>query len=133
MRSNNAGTASVPPARFFFRLSTVLFVFAVATMLTLLVSDALHALAPTRMHRCAGAFSLILIGTSYVTLQISLRQSSAKKLKAFLLGVAFVLWGAGQLLPPGFFATAADTTVMVIFMVDLSLIILEHLKRNQYE
>jgi hypothetical protein len=134
MRSNNhSGTADASPARFFLRLSTVLFVFAIATMLTLLVSDALNTLTPTRMHRRAGPCALMLIGSSFIALQISLRRASAEKLKAIFLGIAFFLWGAGQFLPPGRFATAADTTVMVIFVVDLSLIILEHLKRNQYE
>lgn len=143
MKSNNPGSASlsveasaksdVPPARFFRWLSTLLFVFAIATMLTLLVSDALHTLTPTPMHHRAGPFSLILIGSSFIALQISLRRPPAEKLKAIFLGIAFFLWGAGQFLPPGRFATATDTAVMVIFVVDLSLIIIEHLKRNQNE
>lgn len=133
MKSNNPGTAGVPPARLFRWLSGILFASALATMLTLLVSDALHALAPTPMHHHAGPFSLILIGSSFIALQISLRRSSVEKLKAIFLGIAFFLWGAGQFLPPGRFATATDTAVMVIFVVDLSLIIIEHLKRNQYE
>jgi peptidoglycan/LPS O-acetylase OafA/YrhL len=134
MRSNNRlCIANVSPTRFFRGLSTVLFVSALAAMLALLVFDALNTLAPTPAHRGTGAFSLILIGSSYVALQISLRRPRAEKLKAILLGIAFSLWGAGQLLPPGHFATATDTAVMVIFVVDLSLIIIEHLKRNQYE
>lgn len=131
MKSNNH--PGIFPARSLRWLSTVLFVFALASMLTVLITDALNTLAPTAMHRRAGAFSLMLIGSSFVALQISLRRSSAEKFKSILLGIAFFLWGAGQFLPPGRFSTAADTAVMVIFVVDLSFIILEHFKRNQYE
>lgn len=120
-------------ATLFRRLSGILFVSAIAAMLTLLVSDLLNALKPTSVHRCAGALAFILIGSSYVVLQISLRRPPAEKLKGILLGTAFLFWGSGQFLPPSLFATAMDTAVVVIFVVDLSLIIIEHLKRNQYE
>jgi hypothetical protein len=134
MKSNNLpGTAGVSPARFFRWLSTILFVSAIAAMLTLLTSDAWNALTLTAVHRCAGALAFMLIGSSYVALQISLRRPRSEKLKAILLGIAFLFWGSGQFLPPGLFATAMDTAVVVIFVVDLSLIIIEHLKRNYYE
>jgi hypothetical protein len=75
----------------------------------------------------------MLIGSSYVALQISLRRPRSEKIKAILLGIAFLFWGSGQFLPPSLFATAMDTAVVVIFVVDLSLIIIENLKRNHYE
>jgi hypothetical protein len=133
MKLSNLGTADVPPARFFRWLSAFLFVSAIAAMLTLLVSDAWNALTPNVVHRCAGALAFMLIGSSYVALQISLRRPRSEKVKAILLGIAFLFWGAGQFLPPSLFATAMDTAVVVIFVVDLSLIIIEHLKRNHYE
>jgi hypothetical protein len=102
-------------------------------MLTLLVSDALNALALTTLHRRAGALSFMLIGSSYVALQLSFRRPWGGKLKAILLGVAFLFWGSGQFLPPCPWATAMDAAVVVIFVVDLSLIIIESLKRNHYE
>jgi hypothetical protein len=120
-------------ATFFRWLSTILFVSAIAAMVTLLVSDALNALTPTAFHRCAGALAFMLIGSSYVALQISLRRPRSEKVKAILLGVAFLFWGSGQFLPPSLLATAMDSAVVVIFVVDLSLIIIEHLKRNHYE
>ena len=120
-------------ATLFRWLSTILFVSAIGAMLTLLVSDALNALTPTAVHRCAGALAFMLIGSSYVALQLSLRRPRSEKLKAILLGIAFLFWGSGQFLPPSLFATAMDTAVVVIFVVDLSLIIIENLKRNHYE
>ena len=100
---------------------------------TLLVSDALNALTPTTVHRFAGALSFMLIGSSYVALQLSLRRPRSEKIKAILLGLAFLFWGSGQFLPPSLLATAMDSAVVVIFVVDLSLIIIENLKRNRYE
>jgi len=114
-------------------LSTVLFVSAIAAMLTLLVADVLNALSPTKLHHHAGALAFMLIGSSYVALQISLHRPPMEKIKAILLGMAFLFWGSGQFLPPSLFATAMDTAVVVIFVVDLSLIIFENLKRNHYE
>lgn len=114
-------------------LSTILFVSALVAMLTLLVSDALNALTLTSLHRRAGALSFMLIGSSYVALQLSFRRPWSERVKAILLGVAFMFWGSGQFLPPSLWATAMDTAVVVIFVVDLSLIIVESLKRNHYE
>ncbi len=102
-------------------------------MLTLLAADILNALTLSAIHRCAGALAFILIGSSYVALQISLQRPRSEKVKAILLGMAFLFWGSGQFLPPSLVATAMDSAVVVIFVVDLSLIILEHLKRNPYE
>ena len=120
-------------ATLFRWLSTILFVSALLAMITLLVSDAFNALNSTALHRRAGALSFMLIGSSYVALQLSLRRPRSEKLKAILLGIAFLFWGSGQFLPPSHWATAMDAAVVVIFVVDLSLIIMESLKRNHYE
>jgi len=114
-------------------LSGILFVSAIAAMVTLLAADILNALTLSPTHRCAGALAFMLIGSSYVALQISLQRPRSEKVKAILLGIAFLFWGSGQFLPPSLFATAMDSAVVVIFVVDLSLIILEHLKRNPYD
>ncbi|HEX4265600.1 MAG TPA: hypothetical protein VH597_14785 [Verrucomicrobiae bacterium] len=114
-------------------LSTILFVSALLAMVTLLTSDAMNALSSTPLHRRAGALSFMLIGASYVALQLSLRRPRSEKVKAILLGIAFLFWGSGQFLPPSPWATAMDSAVVVIFVVDLSLIIIESLKRSHYE
>jgi hypothetical protein len=114
-------------------LSTILFISAIAAMLTLLASDFFNALNLTNIHRRAGALSFMLIGSSYVALQFSDPRRWSEKLKAILLGIAFLFWGSGQFIPPSPWATAMDTTVVVIFVVDLSLIIVECLKRRHYE
>src|SRR5689334_19673134 len=112
-------------ATLFRWLSALLFVSALIAMLTLLCSDAATALTLTPVHRRAGALSFMLIGSSYVALQLGSRRPLPEKTKAILLGVAFLFWGSGQFIPPSPWATAMDTLVVVIFVVDLSLIILE--------
>ena len=52
---------------------------------------------------------------------------------AVFLGLAFVLWGAEQLLPVSRWVTAMDCLVVTIFVIDLSLITIEHLKRKDHE
>jgi hypothetical protein len=106
---------------------------ALAAIATLLVSDGIHWLKPSSVHQHAGAFSLILIGLSYVSLQLSAQRPSDEMLKGVLLGVAFLLWGCEQLLPPSTLVTAMDTAVVTIFVADLSLIILQHLRRKDHE
>lgn len=120
-------------ATLFRWLSTILFVAALLAMGILLASDVLNALTLTPLHRRAGALAFMLIGLSYVALQLSLRRPRSEKVKAILLGTAFLFWGSGQFLPPSPWATAMDAAVVVIFVVDLSLIIIESLKRNHYE
>ena len=100
-------------------------------MVTVVASDALNALTLTSIHRCAGALAFMLIGSSYVALQASVRRPRSEKVKAILLGLAFLFWGSGQFIPPSPWATVMDAAVVVIFVVDLSLIIVESLKRHQ--
>ena len=114
-------------------LTAVLFILAIAAMLTVLGADITHALTLTPLHREAGALSFMLIGGSYLTLQLSSPRPWNKKLKPFLLGIGFLFWGSAQLLPSGLLVTAMDTTVVLIFVMDLSLIILEHLRGKNHE
>ncbi len=80
-----------------------------------------------------GAIPLILIGLSYASFQFSTQRPHSERVKGLLLGLAFVLWGSEQLLPPSPWVTVMDSLVISIFVVDLALIIIEHLKRNNHE
>ena len=135
-------------------LSVTLLVAALAAMLTLLADDAVSALRLTSLHQRAGALSFLLIGASYLLLQFAEPRAGApssssarfddtlparrvgtrrsrEKLKAIFMGLGFIFWGSASLLPPGPCVTAMDTAVVLIFVLDLSLIILDNLKRNQ--
>jgi len=74
--------------------------------------------------------ALILIGTSYTSLQLGSKRRWSEKLKAILLGLAFTLWGSEQFLPASRVVTLMDSAVITIFVVDLGLIILDYLKQT---
>ncbi len=114
-------------------LSVVLFCSAIVAVIAVLVADASSALSSTRMHRTAGALSFVFIGASYLCLQLSLNRSWDRKLKPLLLGTGFFFWGSAQLLPPSPWVTAMDTAVVLIFVMDLSLIIIEQLRAKNHE
>jgi len=111
----------------------ILFSLALVGIATLFVSDSFHKWSFTPSHQRMGAFPLILIGLSYVSFQFSAERQHSERAKGLLLGLAFVLWGTEQLLPPSAWVTMMDSLVISIFVVDLALIIIEHLKRNDHE
>lgn len=114
-------------------LTTTFFVAALACLATLLVSDALRHLRFTAAHQRQAALPLLLIGLSYVCLQLSARRPRSELIKGLLLGFAFMLWGMEQLLPVSPLVTLMDGAVVTIFVVDLSFIIVEHLKRRDHD
>jgi hypothetical protein len=111
------------------RLGLLLLAAALITLGILVASDIVHGLLATNLHSRLGAVSLIMIGSSYMSLQVIFRHSRAELLRGILLGSAFALWGTEQLLPLGRSTTAMDTAVIGIFVVDLGLITLAGLDR----
>jgi hypothetical protein len=114
-------------------LSTIFFILALAGIVTLLIFDGLNRLSLTPIHQRAGAISLMMIGASYISLQLSARRRWNEMLKGVMLGLAFFLWGSEQFLAPSLWVTAIDSLVVVIFVVDLSLIIVGRLKNKDPE
>ena len=102
---------------------------ALVTIGILVVTDVAHGLGPTILHSRLGAVALILVGSSYVSLQIISRRPRNEFVKGILLGSAFALWGGEQLLPASRWTTAMDTAVVAIFVVDLGKIIFDELRR----
>ena len=111
-------------------LSALLLISALAGMATLLVFDALNQLRLTSFHQQAGALSFMLIGASYISLQLSTGRRWRELIKGVLLGIGFFLWGCEQFVPPGPLVTVMDSLVVVIFVSDLGLIIVDRLKRK---
>jgi len=116
--------------KLFRGFSLLLFVSALGALAVLLASDAAHALRLTIFHQQSGAVALILIGASYVSLQLSSGGSWNETIKGIFLGLAFILWGGEQFLPASWVVTLMDSAVITIFVVDLGLIILGRLKRS---
>lgn len=114
-------------------LSAVCFVASLCWIGVLLFGDVRHGLKPYPAHQSIGAMALIFIGASYICLQLSLKRAWMELMQGLLLGSAFLLWGGEQLLPPRRLATLMDAFVVSIFVVDLSVIIWNHLKHNDHE
>ncbi len=110
------------------KLSACLLVSALAGMVALLIFDVFNRLNLTLFHQRMGALSFMLVGASYISLQFSTAQHWREKLKRVLLGVGFFLWGSEQFLSRGPFATLVDSLVVIIFVSDLSLVIMDSLK-----
>jgi hypothetical protein len=114
-------------------LSALFLISALAGMVMLLILDALNHLRLTPLHQRTGALSFMLIGASYVSLQLSGNQRWRERVKGILLGMGFFLWGTEEFLPPGPLVTIMDTLVVLIFVSDLSLHIADRLKRKDDE
>jgi hypothetical protein len=117
--------------KFFRWLCAGCFLAALAAVIALVATDAANHLRFTVIHQRAGGLSLILIGCSYVALQFTARRRPAEAIKDILLGIAFILWGSEEFLPPSPWVTVMDTAVVTIFVVDLSLVIAGRLKRRE--
>jgi hypothetical protein len=111
-------------------LSALLLLSALVGLATLLVFDAWNHLRLTSVHQRVGALSFILIGVSYISLQLSSGRPWRERYKGLLLGLGFLFWGSEQFLPPGPVATALDSLVVLIFVSDLGLVIVDRLKRT---
>ena len=112
------------------KLSALLLVSALAGMATLLVFDAWNCLTMTSLHQRMGALSFMLIGASYISLQLGTPRHWKEKLKRVLLGIGFFLWGSEQFLSSGPLTTLVDSLVVIIFVSDLSLVIVDSLRRK---
>lgn len=110
--------------KLFRLLSGILSVSALVALAMLLSYDSWYHFQPTAHHQKIGAFALMLVGGSFICLQIHASAGRAEKFKGVLLGLAFVLWGGEQFLPPGTFVTAFDSVVITIFVADMAWVIL---------
>jgi FtsH-binding integral membrane protein len=114
-------------------LSASLCVFALLAVSVLLISDLFNDLRLSSLHQQTGALAFILIGAAFVVLQFCSRKPLRENLKELLVGIAFLLWGSEQFLPSSRWVTAIDVVVVLIFVVDLSLIIFQRIRRPEAE
>jgi hypothetical protein len=104
-------------------LSSFLVLFAFVALARLLFSDLRAGFLPSADQQRAGSWALIIIGASYICVQLANRAGLKDRLKGVLLGLAFVLWGGEHFAPAGAPVGALDFLVVTIFVVDLGLMI----------
>ena len=74
-------------------LCAALFFLALLDVALLLMFDVLNQLRLSPVHQQTGALAFILIGASFIRLQMCSGRRWIEILKEVLLGTAFVLWG----------------------------------------
>ena len=110
------------------RFSLLFLIASWAGLLGLLLTDGFHRLHLTPSHQRLSALALIFVGLSYICFQIAAVRKPAERVKGILLGTAFVLWGSEQFVPPSPLVTLIDTAVIAIFVVDISLVLVERMR-----
>jgi len=94
---------------------------AVALLLTW---DAFPAVFPARAHDLLAAVPLSLIAIAYLLYQSIRRPAPRELMKAILLAIAFLLWGANQLWPDLPQATLFNDLAIALFVLDVFLVII---------
>jgi len=79
------------------------------------------------------AIPLMAIGISYATLILTVPRTIAQRFLGFLVGVAFILWGAEQFLHEQGWISFIDDVVVFLFVLDLSIVIRGNLARSLTE
>jgi peptidoglycan/LPS O-acetylase OafA/YrhL len=105
-------------------LAVVAAVVTLASVGVLLVWDAAPGLFPARAHDLLGALPLALIAVAYLIYQTAHRPPVREFLKAIMLAVAFLLWGANQLWPDSPRATLYNDIAIALFVLDVFLVII---------
>src|SRR5258708_6830912 len=97
-------------------LCAALFLLALMDVALLLIFDVLNQLRLSPVHQQTGALAFILIGASFISLQLSSGRRWNEILKEVVLGSAFVLWGSEQFLASSPLVTVLDSLVVLIFV-----------------
>jgi hypothetical protein len=83
-------------------------------------------------HAPVSAAPLLLIGAAYLGFQVLTRPQPLDLFKAFIVSSAFILWGIDQLLPTGWLATTLGDVIIVLYVIDLSWMMIDRLKQQEY-
>jgi hypothetical protein len=106
---------------------------AVGSLLLLLGTDSYHMFGYREEHSRISAIPLAAIGCAYIFLQFSGNHRLRDLLKSLCLGLAFVFWGFEVLVPPSRLLMVMDNFVVGVFVLDLAVIIIDHLKCREHE
>jgi hypothetical protein len=119
-----AHAASLPLKLIRF-LNWLLVIFALLTGILLLLSDIFSFSFP---HAPISSAPLLLIGAAYLAFQLLTGPTLLDLGKALIVSSAFIFWGIDQILPPGWLATTLGDVVIVLYVIDLSWLMIDRLK-----
>jgi len=103
-------------------LPVILGIVTLVDVGVLLVWDAFPGIFPARSHDFLAAFSLGMIAIAYLVYQIAHRPARMEFLKAAMLAVAFLFWGANQLWPNSPQAVLYNDIAIALFVLDVFLV-----------
>jgi hypothetical protein len=95
-------------------------VAALAAGAGLLICDAKMWAFPVLSVAAISAGPLLLIGTSFLIVQLVIRPRWSELLKNVLLAGTFLLWGTIQLMPQNYLAQRLGNVVIVLYVLDLA-------------
>ena len=105
-------------------LPVVLGIVTLAGVGVLFAWDAFPGLFPARAHDVLGAFPLVMIAVAYLAYQSAHRPARLEVVKAVLLAVAFLFWGANQLWPDLSVAMLFNDIAIGLFVLDVFLVMI---------
>lgn len=92
-----------------------------ASVVALLVWDAIPQVFPPRAHLLLGATPLALIAVSFLVYQAARQPRPFELVKAVILAAAFLSWAANQLLPDSAHAVLFNDLAIALFVLDVFL------------
>jgi hypothetical protein len=95
-----------------------------ASVVVLLVWDAVPGLFPARAHDTLAAFPLAMIAFAYLVYQVAHRPARLEVVKAVLLAIAFLFWAANQFWPDLHQATLFNDIAIALFVLDVFLVMI---------
>lgn len=110
--------------KIFFRIPLIGAAVAVSFCISLFIIDVFNIGDP-ELHTSVEAIALILIGVSFMSLCFTVCRGLDRYHWRMVMGITFCLWGIEAILPPGLGKLLVRDTVVLLFIVDLVLIILE--------
>ncbi len=97
---------------------------ALLASLSLFIIDVLNIGDPG-LHTIVEALALILIGLSFISLCFTICRGQDKYHWRMVMGITFCLWGIEAIMPHGLGKLLVRDVVILLFILDLVLIILE--------
>jgi uncharacterized membrane protein len=79
---------------------------------------------PAKAHDFLAAFPLVVIAIAYLLYQSARRPAAKEFVKAIMLAVAFLFWGANQLWPDLLQATLFNDIAIALFVLDVFLVMI---------
>jgi uncharacterized membrane protein len=105
-------------------IPVILGLITLASVVVLLVWDALPGDFPAGSHDFLAAFPLAMIAISYLAYQAAHRPTRLEVFKAVLLAIAFLFWSANQLWPQIPQATLFNDIAVALFVLDVFLVMI---------